>query len=232
MFQSFSETSSPEQGPPRLAALRAEMASAGVDGFIVPRADAHQGEYVAERDSRLAWLTGFTGSAGYCVALPETAGVFVDGRYRVQVRAQVADVFTPVDWPDVSLGAWISEHASAGSVIGFDPWLHTVAQLRELEASVGSVRLQRIGNLVDRIWKDQPAPPATLAFVQPVDLAGEGHEAKIARLAGTLGATRSAVLTLPDSICWLLNIRGDDVPRTPFVHGFALLHADKTSLCS
>ena len=228
MFQSFSETSSPEQGPPRLAALRAEMASAGVDGFIVPRADAHQGEYVAERDSRLAWLTGFTGSAGYCVALPETAGVFVDGRYRVQVRAQVADVFTPVDWPDVSLGAWISEHASAGSVIGFDPWLHTVAQLRELEASVGSARLQRIGNLVDRIWKDQPAPPATLAFVQPVDLAGEGHEAKIARLAGTLGATRSAVLTLPDSICWLLNIRGDDVPRTPFVHGFALLHADKT----
>lgn len=226
MFQSFSETSSPEQGPPRLAALRAEMAAVGVNGFIVPRADAHQGEYVAERDSRLAWLTGFTGSAGYCVALQDKAGVFVDGRYRVQVRAQVADVFTPVDWPEVSLGNWLAEHVSPNGVVGFDPWLHTVAQLRELEASAGSVTLRRVENLVDRIWEDQPAPPATAAFAQPVDLAGEAHEAKIARLAGTLGKARCAVLTMPDSLCWLLNIRGDDVPRTPFVHGFALLHEE------
>ena len=225
MFQSFSEASSPEQGPPRLAALRAEMAAAGLDGFIIPRADAHQGEYVAERDNRLAWLTGFTGSAGYCVALQDKAGVFVDSRYRVQVRAQVADVFTPVDWPEVSLGDWLSKNAAAGGVIGFDPWLHTVAQLRDLDASAGSVTLQRVENLVDRIWEDQPPPPATAAFAQPVDLAGEAHEAKIARLAGSLGTARSAVLTLPDSICWLLNIRGNDVPRTPFVHGFALLHA-------
>lgn len=228
MFQSFSETSSPEQGPPRLTALRAEMAAAGVDGFIVPRADAHQGEYVAERDSRLAWLTGFTGSAGYCVALHDRAGVFVDGRYRVQVRAQVADVFTPVDWPEVSLGDWMSEHVAPNGVVGFDPWLHTVAQLRELEASAGSVTLRRVGNLVDRIWEDQPPPPATAAFAQPVDLAGEPHEAKIARLAGSLGKARSAVLTLPDSLCWLLNIRGDDLPRTPFMLGFGLLHAGGT----
>ncbi len=228
MFQSFSETSSPEQGPPRLAALRAEMAAAGVDGFIIPRADAHQGEYVAERDSRLAWLTGFSGSAGYCVALQDEAGVFVDSRYRVQVRAQVADVFTPVDWPEVSLGDWLSEHVAPNGVVGFDPWLHTVAQLRDLEASAGSVTLRRVENLVDRIWEDQPPPPATAAFAQPVDLAGEAHEAKIARLAGSLGKARSAVLTLPDSLCWLLNIRGDDVPRTPFVHGFALLHAEGT----
>lgn len=226
MFQSFSETSSPEQGPPRLAALRAEMEAAGLDGFIVPRADAHQGEYVAERDSRLAWLTGFTGSAGFCVALHDTAGVFVDGRYRVQVRAQVADVFTPVDWPEVTLGGWVSRNVSPGAVVGFDPWLHTLAQLRELEASTGGIVLRRTGNLVDRIWKDQPPAPATPAFVQPVDLTGEAHADKIARLAGTLAPAKAAVLTLPDSICWLLNIRGDDVPRTPFVHGFALLHEE------
>ncbi len=225
MFQSFSETASPEQGPPRLTALRAVMADEGFDGFIVPRADAHQGEYVADRDSRLSWLTGFTGSAGYCIALTDTAGVFVDGRYRVQVRAQVADVFTPVDWPEVSLGAWLSETAPDGAVIGFDPWLHTVAQLRELEAAAKNVTLKRSDNLVDRVWEDQPAPPATQAFVQPVDLAGEPHAAKIDRLASSLGPAQAAVLTLPDSICWLLNIRGDDVPRTPFVHGFAVLHA-------
>jgi Xaa-Pro aminopeptidase len=228
MFQSFSEPSSPEQGPPRLAALRKEMLAAGVDGFIVPRADAHQGEYVAERDSRLAWLTGFTGSAGYCVALRDKASVFVDGRYRVQVRVQVADVFTPVDWPEVTLGDWLTEHVAPNGVVGFDPWLHTVSQIRDLEATTPSVTLQRTENLVDRIWEDQPDPPASHAFVQPVDLAGEAHKDKIARLATTLGPARCAVLTLPDSICWLLNIRGDDLPRTPFMLGFALLHANGT----
>ncbi|MCR9156144.1 MAG: aminopeptidase P family protein [Rhodobacteraceae bacterium] len=227
MFQRFFETSSPEQGPPRLAALRSEMVSAGVDGFIIPRADAHQGEYVAERDSRLAWLTGFTGSAGFCVALQDKAGVFIDGRYRVQVRAQVADVFTPVHWPEVTLGDWLTEHVAPDGIVGFDPWLHTVAQIRELEAGASGVTLQRTENLVDRIWEDQPDPPARHAFAQPVDLAGNPHSAKIARLAATLGPARSAVLTLPDSVCWLLNIRGDDLPRTPFALGFALLHADE-----
>ena len=226
MFQTFSETSNPEQGPPRLAALRKEMSAQGVDGFIVPRADVHQGEYVAQRDERLSWLTGFTGSAGFCVALHDIAGVFIDGRYRVQVRAQVADCFTPVHWPEVSLGSWISENIPSGGVIGFDPWLHTVAQLRELETSADNYELRRTPNLVDAIWPDQPDPPAAAAFVQPVELTGETHASKIDRLAVTLGDAHCAVLTLPDSICWLLNIRGDDVPRTPFLHAFALLHAD------
>jgi Xaa-Pro aminopeptidase len=228
MFQTFSETASPEQGPPRLSALREAMSAEGLDGFIVPRADAHQGEYVADRDSRLAWLTGFTGSAGFCIALKDRAGVFVDGRYRVQVRSQVADDFTPVDWPEVSPGAWLTDNLPEGSVVGFDPWLHTVSQLRELEGGVGLITLQRSENLVDRIWEDQPPPPSAPAFVQPVDLTGEAHGAKIARLADSIAPATCAVLTLPDSICWLLNIRGDDVPRTPFIHGFALLHAGGT----
>ena len=227
MFQGFEETARPEQGPARLAALRAEMAAEGLDGFIVPRADLHQGEYVAPRDERLAWLTGFTGSAGFCVALHERAGVFVDSRYRVQVQSQVAtEVFSPVDWPETSLAAWIAEHAPEGARIGFDPWLMTHRQLRELDAGLEGRALCRVDNLVDRIWTDQPAPPAAAAFVQPEELAGEAHGEKIARLAGELGEARAAVLTLPDSICWLLNIRGGDVPRTPFVHGLALLHRD------
>jgi Xaa-Pro aminopeptidase len=228
MFQSFSETSNPDQGPSRLAALRGVMTSEGLDGFIVPRADAHQGEYVAARDERLSWLTGFTGSAGFCVALLDTAGVFIDGRYRVQVRAQVADCFTPVHWPETSLGAWIRDHAPRNGVVGFDPWLHTVSQLRDLEATCGDVALKRSRNMVDSIWSDQPDPPRSLAFVQPLELTGEDHASKIDRLAATLTPASCAVLTLPDSICWLLNIRGDDVPRTPFVHAFALLHADGT----
>ncbi|MCR8549775.1 aminopeptidase P family protein [Salipiger sp. P9] len=226
MFQSFQETARPEQGPPRLAALREELAREGLDGFLVPRADAHQGEYVAPHDDRLAWLTGFTGSAGYCAALTDVAGVFVDGRYRVQVKAQVADVYTPVDWPETGLAEWIAEKLPEGGTVGIDPWLFSVEQMRGMETRLGAVALRRVGNLVDRIWEDQPAPPLGAVFAQPVELAGEAHGDKIARLAKGLGSARACVLTLPDSIAWLLNIRGSDIPRNPVPHGFAFLHAE------
>ncbi|ANT61145.1 X-Pro aminopeptidase [Salipiger sp. CCB-MM3] len=224
MFQTFEQSASPEQGPPRLAALRSELAKEGLSGFLVPRADAHQGEYVAPHDDRLAWLTGFTGSAGYCAALLEKAGVFVDGRYRVQVKAQVAAEFTPVDWPEVGLAEWIAEALPEGGRVGIDPWLFSVDQMRALERGLGTVTLRRCDNLVDRVWADQPEPPMGAVFAQPVDLAGEAHEDKIARLAAGLGKAAACVLTLPDSLAWLLNIRGSDVARNPVPHGFAILH--------
>ncbi|WP_299625379.1 aminopeptidase P family protein [uncultured Tateyamaria sp.] len=229
MFQSFEVTARPEQGPPRLEALRAAIQSEGLDGFLVPRADAHQGEYVSARDERLAWLTGFTGSAGFCAVLGHVAGVFIDGRYRTQVKAQVADVYTPVPWPEVSLAAWLKEQLPEGGRVGFDPWLHTpgqIAQTRDALAGT-SVELVQVGNLVDRIWPDQPAPAAEPAKVHPLEFAGESHEDKRARLGADLaeaGCT-SAVITLPDSLCWLLNIRGADIPRNPIAQGFAVLHA-------
>ena len=136
MYQTFEVTARPEQGPPRLSALRAEIAREGLDGFLVPRADAHQGEYVAPRDERLAWLTGFTGSAGFCAVLADVAGVFVDGRYRTQVKAQVADVFTPVPWPDVALAGWLRERLPRGGRVGFDPWLHPAGQIGKLAAAL------------------------------------------------------------------------------------------------
>ncbi|MEO0691242.1 MAG: aminopeptidase P family N-terminal domain-containing protein, partial [Pseudomonadota bacterium] len=229
MFQSFEVTARPEQGPPRLAALRAELEAAGLDGFIVPRADAHQGEYVSARDERLAWLTGFTGSAGFCVVLADVAGVFIDGRYRTQVKAQVADVYTPVPWPDTSLAAWLKEQLPDGGRVGFDPWLHTPAQIEQArEALKGSgIELVQSENLVDRIWPDQPAPAAEMAKVHPLEFAGESHADKRARLAQTLteAGANAAVITLPDSLCWLLNIRGTDIPRNPIVQGFAVLHS-------
>ncbi|MCA0961221.1 aminopeptidase P family protein [Salipiger bermudensis] len=227
MFQTFQETARPEQGPPRLARLREELSREELDGFIVPRADAHQGEYVAPRDDRLAWLTGFTGSAGFCVALTDAAGVFVDSRYRVQVKAQVAPEFTPVDWPETSLADWIAAKLPEGGRIGIDPWLFTVDQLRGLEAKLESHGFIRTDNLVDRIWPDQPAPPQGAVFAQPLELTGEAHSDKIDRLAQDLKAP-TCVITLPDSIAWLLNIRGSDIPRNPVPHGFALLNEDGT----
>lgn len=162
MFQTFDVTARPEQGLDRLAALRSQLENEGLDGFLIPRADAHQGEYVAPHDERLSWLTGFTGSAGFCAALHSVAGVFIDGRYRTQVKSQVADVYTPVPWPDVTLGDWLVEQLPQGGTIAYDPWLHSMREIRELNARLKSSQVSLIesDNLVDRIWSDQPAPHA------------------------------------------------------------------------
>lgn len=149
MYQTFEVTARPEQGPPRLLALRRVIASEGLDGFLVPRADAHQGEYVADHDARLAWLTGFTGSAGFCAVLENVAGVFIDGRYRTQVKAQVADVFTPVPWPEVSLADWLIRQLPNGGRIGIDPWLHTMGQIAELK---GALKGSGVDLYKPRIW--------------------------------------------------------------------------------
>ena len=121
MFQTFESATFPEQGPPRLAQLRGWMQQQKLNGFIVPRADRHQGEYVAPCDERLSWLTGFTGSAGFACILDSSAGIFVDGRYRLQVCEQVAEEFTPVHWPETALHKWLVGHAAPGAIIGFDP---------------------------------------------------------------------------------------------------------------
>ncbi|MGZ2258375.1 aminopeptidase P family protein [Roseobacter sp. A03A-229] len=227
MFQSFDVTARPEQGPPRLKALREVMLTEGLDGFLVPRADAHQGEYVAPRDERLAWLTGFTGSAGFCAVLTDVAGVFIDGRYRTQVKAQVAAIYTPVPWPDISLSAWLQEQMPEGGVVGFDPWLHSAGQIGTLRKALdgSGIEMRVQDNLVDRIWEDQPEAPQGRVKVHPLEFAGETHDAKRARLAEDLreNGHQAALITLPDSLCWLLNIRGSDIPRNPVAHGFALL---------
>ena len=227
MFQTFEVTAQPENGPARLALLRAKMQRKGLDGFLVPRADAHQGEYVAQRDARLAWLTGFTGSAGFCAVLLDRAGVFVDGRYRTQVKSQVDLAhFTPVDWPEVQLAEWLNDALPKGAKVGFDPWLHTKDDIDKLKDS--NVDLVPVDNLVDQIWHDRPARPAGKISTYPLEFAGESSTDKRVRIAAAvrdIGAS-AAVLTLPDSICWLLNIRGSDIERNPIVQGFAILHDD------
>ncbi|MEM9394255.1 MAG: aminopeptidase P family protein [Pseudomonadota bacterium] len=231
MFQSFEVKTRPQDGPPRLEALRKAMGAEGVDGFLVPRADMHQGEYVSAHDDRLAWLTGFTGSAGFAAVLSDVAGVFVDGRYRLQVRAQAdLSVFTPVNWPETKLADWLCAHAPAGAIIAYDPWLHTIREVADLSAKLAESgrKLQPCANLVDRVWSDQPAPPQGKVFCQLPEYAGENRTEKRARIAADLrdAGHGSAVLTLPDSISWLINIRGADIPRIPIVQSLAILHDD------
>ncbi len=223
MFQTFGASSTPEQGPPRLASLRAHMARAGLDGFLVPRADVHQGEYVADADARLEWLTGFTGSAGFAAVLADVAGVFIDGRYRLQVRDQVADVFTPVNWPEIKLADWLKDQLPKGGLVGYDPWLHTVSEIKTLAKALdgSGITMQASANLVDAIWDDQPAPPDAKFTAYPLEYAGESHADKRTRVA-----SGTHVITLPDSIAWLLNIRSTDIERNPVPHAFAVLHPD------
>lgn len=232
MFQSFESAGNPSVGKPRVALLRRWLSDNGLDGFIVPRADEHQGEYVAPRSERLKWLTGFSGSAGVAIVLAESAFVFVDGRYTLQVRDQVdLDVFAIESLVDNPPAAWIRENLPKGARLGFDPWLHTVGDIKALTASaekVGATLVPLSGNPVDAIWRDQPEPPLAPAHIHPEAYAGELAKDKLKRLASAIaadGATH-AVLTDPSSLAWTFNIRGGDVPHTPLALGFAVLAAD------
>ena len=229
-FQSFTATTSPEQGPPRLAQLRASLTADGVDAFLIPRADAHQGEYVAPRDERLAWLTGFTGSAGFAAVTADRAAVFADGRYTLQARAQCDAAFEIVSWPGTKLETWLTDALPQGGTVAYDPWLHTMDEVARLTQALAprQIALRPAPNLVDAIWPDQPAPPLAPATAWPETLAGVSANAKLTQMASTLLAAGEAacVLTLPDSICWLLNLRGGDVGHSPYLHAFAILHSD------
>ena len=229
MFQSFDSQSSPEIHPPRLAALRAELVARDLDGALVPRADAHQGEYVSPRDARLAWLTGFTGSAGFCIVTPDRAGVFVDGRYRVQVKSEVDLAhFTPVPWPETKPADWLRNAMPEGGRIGYDPWLHTRREITDLEKALAGSGIALIAqgtNPIDAIWPDQPEAPAGQVRLWPDALAGETAAEKRARIAADLrkAGQHAAVLTQADSLSWLLNIRGADIAKNPVVQGFAII---------
>lgn len=229
MFQQYTATTSPETGAARLADLRGVMD--GIDGFLVPRTDAHQGEDVAACSERLAWLTGFTGSAGMCVALRDIAGVFIDGRYTLQVRDQVdLAAFTPVPMHEVKLADWLIEQLPDGGVIAYDPWLHGFDEIEKLAAEVSEkgISLLKSDNLVDKIWTDQPDPPKGMIQPHGIEFSGEESVDKRTRIAVDVAdaGQEAFVLTLPASICWLLNIRGSDIARTPVALCFAIIKAD------
>ncbi|MGB3389683.1 MAG: aminopeptidase P family protein [Pseudaminobacter sp.] len=232
MFQSFDSASDPTTAAARVGLLRDWLAAHDLDGFVVPRSDEHQGEYVAPHSERLRWLTGFSGSAGVAIILADKAYIFVDGRYQLQVREQVdLGIFTIESLIDNPPPAWIEDNLARGVRLGFDPWLHTigdVAALRKAAEKVGAQLVPLDRNPIDEIWTDQPQPPAEPVEIHPIGFAGELAKDKLARLAEALarqGATH-CVLTDPSSIAWAFNIRGGDVPHTPLALGFAILAAD------
>ena len=231
MFQNFEVTSNPATGAPRVAKLREELNRLQLDGFLVPRADEHQGEYVPLRAQRLGWLTGFTGTAGAALILRAKAYVFVDGRYVLQVRTQtdpaVFEIESLVDNPPAT---WLEKNGK-GLVIGFDPWLHTLAETRALKAALeaqGGKLVPVQDNLVDLIWTDQPAAPLEPVTIQPLQYAGQEPRAKLNILSEAVekSGAGATILTDPASIAWAFNIRGRDVSNTPLPLSFALIAAN------
>jgi Xaa-Pro aminopeptidase len=211
-----------------LSALRQELTRQGLDGFIVPRSDEHLGEYVPASAERLAWLTGFTGSAGMAIVLASTAAVFTDGRYVLQLADQTdPDLWQRLHITETPPPSWLAETAPKAARIGYDPLLISDEGLA-LYMDAGLVMVGVDRNPIDVVWTDRPEPPRAPVVRHELDYAGRTSEAKREEVAKTLRAAKqdAAVLTDPASIAWLLNIRGGDVPFTPFALGFALVHAD------
>jgi Xaa-Pro aminopeptidase len=216
----------------RLEAFRATLADRQLDGFVVPLTDEHMSEYVGDYAQRLAWLTGFQGSAGTAVVLADRAAIFTDGRYTLQVREQVsADDWDYVDVPATSIADWLAENAASGARIGYDPWLHTRSWVEQAGAVLAdrAVTLVAVAaNPVDAIWTDRPAPSPAKLTVQPDAVAGASSATKRAQIADWLTEKNAdaVVLSALDSIAWVLNTRGGDVDHTPVALSYAIVHAD------
>lgn len=232
MFQTFDDAANPALGKERVAKLRAEMERRGLDGFIVPRTDEHQGEYVPPRAERLRWLTGFSGSAGLAIVLKDKAAIFVDGRYTLQVRQQVdIDIFEPKHLIEEPPARWIEETLLDGAKLGYDPWLHTISsveRLRKAAEKAGGALVPCDGNPLDAVWPDQPEPPLAPVTPHSLEQAGEAASDKLKRIAEAveMSDADAAVITMPDSIAWLFNIRGSDVQHTPLPLSFAIVYED------
>ncbi len=219
----------------RLDALRQELKRRELDGFIVPISDEHMSEYVGAYAQRLEWLTGFGGSAGIAAVLLNTAAIFVDGRYTVQVRDQVDEkLFEYRSVPKDTIGGWIADHAGEGARIGYDAWLHSRAWVNTVSAQAAKVGAELVpvdGNPLDAVWQDQPEPSDAVAMIQTDEHTGRSSAEKRAEIADWLKAEGydAAVISALDSVAWLLNIRGSDIPHTPVALSYVVAHADGTA---
>jgi Xaa-Pro aminopeptidase len=227
-FQSFEDRGGRDASAERLVALRAELKRSGVDGLIVPRADRYQNEYVPPCAELLAWLTGFTGSAGAAIVLADRAAIFVDGRYTVQVREEVdTAAFAVEHLVEHPPAVWIEENLRPGAKLGYAPWLHTVdgaERLGKACAAAGGSLVALADNPLDALWTDRPAPPLGAVALHDLRYAGEEATAKLARVREAVGKRADAlVVSDPQAVSWLFNIRGSDVPHTPVVLGFAIV---------
>ena len=235
MIQDFNVKGGPQAGRAHLPLLRRELSQRDLDGFIVPHEDEYQNEYLPGATDRLAWLTGFTGSAGAAIVMAKRAVMLVDGRYTLQVREQVdASLFVYADLVETGIAGWIRAHTKTGDTLGYDPRLHSPDSLTGIESAAkasGAVLLAQDTNPIDVVWADRPPMPEAPLHVQALEYAGQPHGDKIAQTAKALkeSGAEAAVITAPASIAWLFNIRGGDVACSPLPLSTALVREDGTA---
>jgi Xaa-Pro aminopeptidase len=228
-FQSFDDSSERAQSAARVAELRAELGRRGLDGFMVPRADRQQNEYLPANEERLAWLTGFTGSAGAAAILSDRAALFVDGRYTVQASSQVdSNIFSLEHMVEHPAEQWLEQNLKNGAKLGYDPWLHTSEQADKLKkacVSAGAELVAVDSNPIDALWRDRPQPPSGVVTLREPKLAGEPAPDKLKRIRSELKKLRADALLVsdPQNVAWAFNIRGTDIAHTPLVLAFALI---------
>jgi len=231
-FQSFDDSDERAHAAAHLAALRAEIKRRGLDGFVIPRADRQQNEYLPASEERLAWLTGFTGSAGAAIVLAERAAVFVDGRYTVQAENQVdTKLFSIEHLVDAPPDKWLEQNLKSGAKLGYDPWLHTsegADKLRKACATVGAELAAVDSNPIDALWTDRPSPPGGAVALRDIKLAGESGADKLKRVQAEIKKLRADVLVVsdPQNVAWAFNMRGSDIAHTPLALAFAVVPQD------
>src|SRR5450432_3179836 len=232
VFQTFEEPESGVALTARLSAFREELARRKLTGFVIPRADQQQNEYVAPSEERLAWLTGFTGSAGMAIVLTQAAAVFVDGRYTLQAAKQLdAKAWSVESLIDPPLENWLAKHLIAGDRLGFDPWLHTSAAAERLAAACARAGAELVAvdsNPLDSVWTERPPPPLGPVAVHGPQFSGEAESEKLRRIRLELAKLGAEALVLSDShaVAWTFNIRGADVSHTPLPLSYALVPKD------
>ena len=231
-FQTFDDSNERAQSAARVAALRAELKRQGLDGFVVPRADRQQNEYLPSSEERLAWLTGFTGSAGAAVILTESAAIFVDGRYTVQAASQVdGTIFTIEHLVERPPEQWLEQNLKKGARLGYDPWLHTTEQVERLRKACVATGAELIAvdvNPIDALWRNRPTPPAGTVALRDIKFAGESAQEKLKRIRAELKKLRAGTLLVsdPQNVAWTFNIRGADVAHTPVALAFATIPSE------
>ena len=232
MYQNFDEASAPAASGDRVEALLRELRSRRLKGFLVPHSDQHQNEFLPPSEERLAWLTGFTGSAGVAIVTDKGSALFVDGRYILQAPKQVdTDIFEVLQVPAEKPSRWLKETLVRGNAVGYDPALHTINEVDRLSKTLGAagIRLTPVPeNPIDKLWAgERPNPSKAEIFSQPQEFAGKSTGEKIMQVQMTLVEDEhdAVLLTSPDSICWFFNIRGGDIKHTPVALAFAIVPA-------
>ena len=230
-FQTFENRGGPEHTKERITLLREELKRRKLNGFIIARGDAHLNEYVSDRDERLLWLTGFSGSAGTAIILEHTAALFIDGRYELQVQSEVDNaVITPIPLMEQKPHQWLKDNATSALRLGSDPTLLSVNTYEKLTETLEAKAAKLVScpiNPIDTIWQDQPKAPEHPVVAHPKKYAGREPTDKIKQIQTILKeqSIDAFVATAPEDTCWLLNIRGQDVSHTPIMLAHAIIHA-------